>query len=128
MHPDASEEEVEACIDDGVDMLLARLDATDAQRTQVKAIARRTVPELRKLHAGRKGMKESMMTALGRDPINPAEVEKLRQEAVAAMTRGSELLSRAAVETAQVLTPEQRKKVATFMKRHRGRGPGFGSF
>ena len=66
--------------------------------------------------------------------IDPAAIEKLRQQSVAVMDKVSSVMTQGFVETARVLTPEQRKQAAAEIEKarenHRAHfeenGPGLG--
>jgi Spy/CpxP family protein refolding chaperone len=62
--------------------------------------------------------------------IDPAAIEKLRQQSVQLMDRASATMTKGFIETARVLTPEQRKQAAAELEKerqnHRGHFQGGG--
>ena len=50
--------------------------------------------------------------------IDPAQVEKLRQQSVQLMDKTSAVFTQGMVQTAQVLTPAQRQKVLAEIRAH----------
>ena len=97
---------------------------TDAQKAQIKATWDGLRPELKALHEQKGQLKKQMAQVAAAPTIDTARVEQLRQQSVALMDKGSQVLTRGLLATAQVLTPEQRKQVlAEIEKRHGHHGP-----
>ncbi len=103
-----------------IDRILDQVNATDAQKQQVKAVFARVKPELKTLHEERAKLRQAMSAAFAANPINSAEIERLRQETLRLAERKSAVFTKAVIEAGQVLTAEQRKKVTEHMGRHRG--------
>ena len=103
-----------------IDKILDQVSATDAQKQQVKAVFARVKPEMKTLHEERAKLRQAMNRAFAADPINSAELERLRQETLRLAERKSAVFTKAVIEAGQVLTAEQRKKVTEHMGRHRG--------
>ena len=104
-----------------VEHMLEQVDASDAQRSEVKQIMRSAAADLkpqrealRKLHA----QGQSLLTA---PSIDAAAVEAQRQQAQALHDQISKRMSQALVAAANVLTPEQRGKLAERMAKRQAR-------
>jgi protein CpxP len=97
--------------------MLDKVGATDGQRAQIKAVWEGIKPQLKALHAQHAQLREQLTQALTAQTIDPAAVEKLRQQSVQTMDKVSSALTHGFVETARVLTPEQRKQVAAELQK-----------
>jgi len=118
---DLSPEQMEKMVDRRVEHLLDKVDATADQRTRIKATVARLKPEMKALHDERAKLHDAGKKALAADPVNAGEIERLRREAIQLADRTSASLSRALVEVAGVLNPEQRKELLQMVEqRHRG--------
>ena len=65
-------------------------------------------------------MRKQIVGALTAATINPSSVEQLRQQSMALIEKTSSLLTQGFVQTAQVLTPDQRQQVQTFLAQEHG--------
>jgi protein CpxP len=92
--------------------ILDHVGATDAQKTQIKAIWEGLRPQLKTLHQQHAGLRQQITQAMTAATIDPAAIEKLRQQSVSVMDKVSSVMTQGFVETARVLTPEQRKQAA----------------
>jgi Spy/CpxP family protein refolding chaperone len=106
-----------------LDRLLGEANATDAQKAQIKAAWDAARPQLQALHQERMKLHEELQKALAAPTIDRTKVEALRKQSVQLMDKASTVTTQAFVTSAQVLTPEQRQKVATAIQQHRGRRP-----
>ena len=100
--------------------MLDRVDATDEQKQKIKAIFEKTRDTLK---AERKEAKagdnrQKMIDILKAPTIDAAAVETLRADRTARMEARSKAMTAAIVEAANVLTPEQRVKLADEMQHH----------
>jgi protein CpxP len=98
--------------------MLDAAGASDAQRAQIKAVWAGLRPQLQALREQRMKLHEDMRKALTAPTIDAAQVDKLRQQAVHLAEQGSTLFTQGIVQSAQVLTPEQRQKVAAQLDQH----------
>ena len=103
--------------------LLDSVGATDAQKAQIKAAWQPLRPQLQAVHADGMKVRQQLAAALTAPTIDRAEVERLRKESLQLADRASTLFTQGILSTAQVLTPEQRQKVATELAQH-GHGHG----
>lgn len=107
----------------GMERMLDDIKATDAQRAQIKQIADAARTDMAKLHADHRQLHPQVMTLLTQPKIDAAAAEKLRLQMLAHHDQVSKRMMTAMLETAQVLTPEQRSQLAQKLKegRHNGR-------
>lgn len=109
----------------GIDRALEAVDASPEQEKRIWAIIDATRAELRPLGREFRDARGTVKELLGAGNIDRAAVEKLRAERIAAIDAASRKLTEAVVDAAEVLTPEQRAKLASrFEERGFGR-PGF---
>jgi protein CpxP len=103
-----------AQIDDRIDRMTKHmaieLDATQDQQVKLANIAKAAVTDLRPL-------KEKAQTA---PTIDRTAIERLRAEQIGLAETASKRIAQALADAADVLSPEQRRKVADWMAR---RGP-----
>jgi Spy/CpxP family protein refolding chaperone len=92
--------------------ILDRVGATDAQKAQIKTIWEGLRPQLKTLRQQHMALRQQITQAMTAATIDPAAIEKLRQQSVSVMDKVSSLMTQGFVETARVLTPEQRKQAA----------------
>jgi protein CpxP len=92
--------------------ILEHIGASDAQKTQIKGIWEGLRPQLKTLHQQHAGLHQQLTQAMTAATIDQAAIEKLRQQSVAVMDKVSVVMTQGFVETARVLTPEQRKQAA----------------
>ena len=118
-----------------MERVLDTADATKEQRTKIRQIMVAAEEDLRAAHSGQRGERAAMMNLLAQPKIDAAAVEKLRSEGLARHDAASKRMTQAMVEAANVLSPEQRKKVADqmaqmqqrrAMMQEKGQGPGAG--
>lgn len=123
MDPEAMRERMEF----GVDRMLSKLKATDAQKTQVKSIMETSLNEMLALREQHTANRDAMIASLTGDVVDRARLETARKAEVALAEKASLLLSRTAADVAEVLTPEQRRSFLEAMRRFGGPmgfGPG----
>lgn len=103
----------------GLDRLLNEAKATDAQRTQIKALAKSAEADLRSLHEAGRGQHEQTLALFAQPQVDAAAAESLRQQGLARHDAISKRMLQFALDASQVLTPEQRADlVAKVQKRH----------
>jgi Spy/CpxP family protein refolding chaperone len=112
-----------------LERLLDKVGATAGQRGQIEAIWAGLRPQLRAFHQQERSIHQQMGAALSAPTINPAAVEQLRQQSMGVANQLSSTFTQGLVQTAQVLTPEQRKTAAAAIAEARARfhqhhGPG----
>ena len=95
----------------GIDRLLDGLNATDAQRTQIKQIAAAAAADLRTQAQAGRAIRERGMQALLAPNVDAAAAERVRQEMLQHHDQMSRRSQQAMLDAARVLTPEQRARI-----------------
>jgi len=106
--------------------LYVEIDATPEQQQKIDPIARQAAADLRPLREKERAARREGMKLFTADKIDRGAIEKLRAEQTAAHDAASKRLTKAMTDVAEVLTPEQRRKLAARFEHRRGRGPGRG--
>ena len=101
--------------------MLDMVDASDAQRAQIKQIMDAAKQELKAQHIGGRELQQQRLALFTAPNIDAAAIEALRQQMSAQHEVASKRMSQAMVDAARVLTPEQRAKIAERMKRMHAR-------
>ncbi|MDN2581965.1 Spy/CpxP family protein refolding chaperone [Aquibium sp. ELW1220] len=111
----------------GIGRVMDEIDATPEQEKKLFAIFDGVRGEMRDTMIDFRSTRGEVLDILGAATIDRDAVEKLRAQRVAAMDAASKTITAALVEAAEVLTPEQRAKLAAFIEeRGEGRRGGFG--
>lgn len=100
----------------GVDHMLDGLNATEAQRSQIKQIAMAAAADLKAQRDAGRGLREQGMQIFTAPTVDAAAAEALRQQMSAQREQGSKRMLQAMLDVAKVLTPEQRAKIGERMK------------
>ncbi len=102
-----------------VSWTLHEVDASDDQVARVTEIATVAAADLRTLHEAHRARRESFTQALV--AVDRAALEKLRSEELSAAESVSQRIVTALADAADVLTPEQRQRLAeAHAAHHRG--------
>ena len=112
LHGEMDPESMGKRVDAMVNWMLADIDATADQRARISSIAKAAAGELAPL---RKQHREARMKArqlLVAPQIDRAQLEALRTEQMQAADKLSRRVVQAMADAAEVLTPEQRAKLA----------------
>jgi len=99
-----------------VDHMLDRLNATDAQRTQIKQIVQQAAADLKAQHDSVRGLHEKSLQIFAAPTVDAAAAESVRQQMVAQHDATSRRVLQAMLDISRVLTPEQRAKIAEQVK------------
>lgn len=99
----------------GVEHMLDAVNATAEQRTQVKAIAERTMSDLKAERDSGKGLREQTMKLFAEPVVDANRAEALRQQMLQQHEQSSRRIMQAMLDISRVLTPEQRKQLADRM-------------
>lgn len=100
----------------GIDHMLDGLNASDAQRTQIKQIAQAAATDLRTQREASRGLRDKAMQLFAAPNVDAAGAESVRQQMLAQHDQSSRRMLQAMLEVSKVLTPEQRAKAAERMK------------
>lgn len=115
---------VEDRADRAVRHLAIEIDATAEQQDKLRAIVRDAVKDLMPMREKIIAARATARDLLTQDTIDRAAIEKFRADLIATHDAASKRLVQAVVDAADVLTPEQRRKIADIVAAHRGRwGP-----
>jgi periplasmic protein CpxP/Spy len=104
-------------LEDGLDHLLDKVDATDAQHAQADAIARRRAPELYAVISEGREVRKQLKQALLAEQVDLTRVETVRARLDALTKQASDNGLASLTEVAQLLTPAQRKQVSERLAR-----------
>ncbi|MDZ5461013.1 Spy/CpxP family protein refolding chaperone [Azohydromonas lata] len=107
-----------------MERLLERVNATPEQRGKIRGIFDAAAADMRTQRDTRRQLHEQGLTLLAQPTIDTAAVEQLRQQMLAQHDLASQRWSKAMVDAANVLTPQQRTQLAALMREHAARGPG----
>jgi len=105
-----------------LDRMLDRVDATEEQRAKIRDLSRSARNDIEKLTDVLRPMRKAAVDQLAAPTVDRAAVEALRSRASGVADEISKRVTTAMVDVAQVLTPEQRAKIAQEMNSRR-RGP-----
>ena len=108
---------VRARIEFATDWILSRIEASDEQRQQVKAIVQATVQDLAPRREQHHQNHQTMLQALTQTTIDPAALENIRHAELQLAEEVSKRLVTSLADIAEVLTPEQRTRLAEFIGR-----------
>jgi Spy/CpxP family protein refolding chaperone len=127
---------VEAHADRAVRHLSIEIDATTAQQDKLRAIVRDAVKDLLPVREKIMAARATARDLLTQETVDRAALEKFRTDMLATHDAVSKRLVQAVADAAEVLTPEQRRKIADMVAAHRahwgggpwGHGPWGGSW
>jgi periplasmic protein CpxP/Spy len=117
---------VEAHADRMVRHLAIEIDATAEQQDKLRAIVRDAVKDLLPMREKVLAARATARELLTQQTIDRAAIEKFRTDQIAFHDAASKRLVQAVADAAEVLTPEQRRKVSDMLPRggRWGGGPG----
>jgi periplasmic protein CpxP/Spy len=96
----------------GLERMLDSVNASAEQRTQIKAIAERTMADMKTQREAGKGVREQMIKLFAQPTVDANAVEALRAQMMQQHDQSSRRMTQAMIEVSRVLTPEQRKQLA----------------
>jgi Spy/CpxP family protein refolding chaperone len=94
-----------------IDQALTGAGADAAQKDKIKTLFKTTMDEVHPSRDERKAMREEVIKVLEAPTIDRNAIETLRAKHVAEMDAKSKVIAKAIGDAAEVLTPEQRKKL-----------------
>ena len=104
-----------------VDYMLDGLNATDAQRSQIKQIAITAATDLKAQAEAGRGLRQRAMQAFTAPNVDAAAVEQIRQQMLQQHDQMSRRMTQAMLDVARVLTPEQRARLGERMRDRQAR-------
>jgi Spy/CpxP family protein refolding chaperone len=96
------------------------VEATPEQQEKLTAIAKQAAKDLEPLRAQAMDARKQAMELLSQPTVDRAAIEKLRVSKLQHADAISRRMTQALGDAAEVLTPEQRKKLAEHIERRRG--------
>jgi periplasmic protein CpxP/Spy len=99
-----------------IDRMLDGLDATEAQRNQIKQIAMSAAADVKSQRDAVRGLRELALQIFAAPNIDPAAAESVRQRMLAQHDQAGKRMLQAMLDAAKVLTPDQRAKMGARMK------------
>ncbi len=103
-----------------LERMLDQVGATEAQRTQIRQIAQLAQADMKaQMEAGR-ALRDQGLALMSAPTLDAVAAEALRQQMLAHHDQASRRMLQAMLDIGNVLTPEQRVKLAEQMKQHRG--------
>ena len=94
-----------------VDRMLDGLNATEAQRSQIKQVATEAGADLKAQREAGRGLRAQGMRLFAAPNVDAVAAESIRQQMSAQHDEASKRTLRAMLEVAKVLTPEQRGRL-----------------
>jgi periplasmic protein CpxP/Spy len=91
---------------------LDKVDATEDQRKQIKAIVDAGFAKHQAMAARHEALHGQLLAALSGETVDRAAIEAARVEAISAIDQGSKDLAKSLGDIAEVLTPAQRAQLA----------------
>ncbi len=104
-----------------IDHMLDGLNASDAQRTQIKQIAVQAAADLKAQAEAGRGLRQRAMQIFTAPTVDAAAAEQLRQQTLQQHDQMSRRITQAMLAVANVLTPEQRAKIGERLKDRQAR-------
>jgi Spy/CpxP family protein refolding chaperone len=108
-----------AQIDDRIDRITKHmaieLDATSDQQAKLAGIAKAAVGDLRPLREQAQAARARALTLLTAPSIDRSAIDQLRAEQIALAETASKRIAQALADASDVLTPEQRRRVADWI-------------
>ncbi|MET0333740.1 MAG: Spy/CpxP family protein refolding chaperone [Rhizobacter sp.] len=108
-------------IDRGVDHYLKGVNASDAQRAQVKQIVRAAAADLKPIHEATRGLRTQQQQQFTATVVDARAVEATRVQLLQQHDQASKRITQAMLDISAVLSPEQRAKLAEQAKQRQER-------
>jgi periplasmic protein CpxP/Spy len=103
------------------DRIVSAVDGTPEQKQKIQAIAQAAMTDLMPLRDKARDARRQSVDLLKAPSIDRAAIETLRAGQIQLADGASKRLAQAMADTAEVLTPDQRVKLAERMQRRMGR-------
>jgi Spy/CpxP family protein refolding chaperone len=115
--------EIDERIDRMTKHLAIELDATPDQQAKLASIAKAAINDLRPLRDQAQAARARGLSLLTAPSIDRGAIDRLRAEQIGLADTASKRIAQALADASEVLTPEQRRKVADWAAFFRGGGP-----
>jgi Spy/CpxP family protein refolding chaperone len=102
-----------------VDHMLRDVNATEAQRTQIKQIVTAAAGDLKNQREAGKALRERAAQLFTSPTVDANAAEALRQQMLSQHDQASKRMLQAMLDISRVLTPEQRTQLAERMQKRR---------
>jgi protein CpxP len=112
-------EERAARADFGTEWVLGKVDATPEQKTRIKAIVQDAIKDLSQVREQHINNRNAFMEALTQPAVDRATLKQIRQSEMQLAESASDRFVTAIADAADVLTPEQRGKLAEMANQFR---------
>ncbi len=99
----------------GMDRMLESVNATEAQRTQIRQIAEAARADMKSQHEAGRALREQGRALFTQPTVDANAAEALRQQMLAQHDRSSQRTMQAMIDISRVLSPEQRQQIAQRM-------------
>ena len=110
-------EEFREGFDKATQRVLKKVDATDDQKARIKPIADDLAMALSGFREEHKALRSRFVKALEADKVDPAEVEKIRADALALADKATAKMAEAIVKASDILSPAQRRQLTDRWKK-----------
>ena len=104
-----------------IDHMLDGLNASDAQRGQIKQIAAGAATDLKAQREASRALRQRAMQAFTAPTVDAGAVEQVRQQMLQQHDQMSRRVTQAMLDVARVLTPEQRARLGERMRDRQAR-------
>jgi len=111
-------EDVASHVDEVLQHIYTKVDATDAQKAQLGPIVQQAATDITQLHGELHSGHAQMMTLLTQDTVDRTELEAARAAQMQVADEASRRIVQLLADAADVLTPVQRKALAEHMAEH----------
>lgn len=105
--------------DFATDWVLKRVEATEDQKVRIKAIVQDAIKDLGQVRDQHVQNREAFVSALTQPNVDRASLQQLRKAELQLAESASDRLVNAIADAADVLTPEQRGKLAEMANQYR---------
>jgi len=104
-----------------ISRLYAEVQATDAQKAKIDPLVKAAMADLKPLHEQLHELHKKLLEQASAPTIDRAALEATRQRGLALADKASKRILQLVADVGDVLTPEQRKKLAEHLSRRHGR-------
>ncbi len=112
-----TQEEFRTRFEKATQRVLKKADATEEQKAKIKPIADDLAAALYGFREEHRAIRGRFIKAFEADRVDPGEVARIREDAIALADRASKKVAEAIVKASEALTPEQRRKLAEHWKK-----------